>query len=112
MACIVCSPDDAKSEPARSAPVTDGGGTEQTLVAYLESHSVIRNNAWRIGAMPATRTTAGHGTGIAIRSRGTCQAGMMKRAAGIHCIILDCAKNGHSAGCSQTGKGQYAQQCH
>mgnify|MGYP003325889309 CR=1 FL=1 len=43
MACIVCSPDDAKSEPARSAPVTDGGGTEQTLVAYLESHSVIRN---------------------------------------------------------------------
>lgn len=40
-ACMVCSPDDAKSEPARSAPAADGG--EQTLVAYLESHSVIRN---------------------------------------------------------------------
>ena len=41
--CIACSPDDAKSEPARSAPATDADGGEQTLVAYLESHSVIRN---------------------------------------------------------------------
>lgn len=40
-ACMICSPDDAKSEPARSAPASDHG--EQTLVAYLESHSVIRN---------------------------------------------------------------------